>query len=73
MKQFYYLGGDALTLLHIRQITTLHHVATSLKYDSDTLYIIQNHLHKMKKIPENDLERIHSLRKALDPKKDSVN
>ena len=73
MKQFYYLGGDALTLLRIRQIMTLHHAASTLKYDSDTLYMIQDHLHKMKNIPEDDLHRIHELRKALDPKKYSIN
>ena len=70
MKEFYYLGGDALTLLRIRQIMTLHHSASTLKYDSDTLYMIQNHLLKTKDIPETNLERIYELRKALDPKSD---
>ena len=46
-KQFYYMGGEGLHLLHLRQITTLHHVASKLKYDSDTLYMIQNYLCRM--------------------------
>lgn len=66
-KQFYYMGDQGLYLLRIRQLTTLHHVVSSLKYDSDTLYMIQNHLLQMNYNPIS-VNRIITLRKSLDPK-----
>lgn len=66
-KQFYYMGDKGLHLLRIRQLTTLHHAASSFKYDSDTLYMIQNHLLQMKYNPIL-VDRVITLRKSLDPK-----
>ena len=66
-KQFYYLGGNGIQLFRLRQLTTLHHVASKLKYDSDCLYLIHNHLIKMKEPPDS-LERVIEWRKSLDPK-----
>jgi len=66
-KQFYYMGDEGLHLLHLRQITTLHHVASKLKYDSDILYMVQNYLLKIKYVPMS-VDRVIKLRKSLDPK-----
>lgn len=66
-KQFYYMGDEGLHLLRLRQITTLHHVASKLKYDSDTLYMIQNYLLQMKSNTMS-VDRVITLRKSLDPK-----
>lgn len=66
-KQFYYMGDEGLHLLRLRQITTLHHVSSKLKYDSDTLYMIQNYLLQMKSNTMS-VDRVITLRKSLDPK-----
>ena len=66
-KQFYYMAGEGFNLLRLKQITTLHHVASKLKYDSDTLYMIQNYL-LQKEFNPTSIGRIVELRKSLDPK-----
>tara|TARA_A100001015_G_C15002932_1_gene719367 strand:- start:716 stop:967 length:252 start_codon:yes stop_codon:yes gene_type:complete len=65
--KFNYMGDEGLHLLRLRQITTLHHVASKLKYDSDTLYMVQNYLLKIKYVPMS-VDRVIKLRKSLDPK-----
>ena len=70
-KQFYYMGSGGLKLFRLRQLTTLHHAASSLKYDADTLYLIQTHLLQMKNPTSFDaLDRVMELRRSLDPKPD---
>ena len=65
--KFNYMGKEGLHLLRLRQIITLHHVASKLKYDSDILYMIQDYLLQIKSIPMS-IDRVITLRKSLDPK-----
>ena len=67
--RFYYFGGNGLRLFRLRQIATLHHVASTLQYDCDSLYLVQQHLLQMKD-PPTDLEKVMEWRGALDPTSD---
>ena len=71
-KQFYYMGSGGLKLFRLRQLTTLHHAASSLQYDADTLYLIQKHLLQINDLPTSfdSLDRVMELRRSLDPKPD---
>ena len=65
------MGSGGLKLFRLRQLTTLHHAASSLQYDADTLYLIQKHLLQIKDLPTFDsLDRVMELRRSLDPKPD---
>ena len=64
--RFYYFGGNGLHLFRLKQLTTLHHVASSLQYDCDSLYLVQQHLLQMKD-PPTDLNTVMEWRRALDP------
>ena len=63
--RFYYFGGYGLHLFRLRQMTTLHHAASTLQYDCDSLYMVQKHLLQMKD-PPTDLETVLEWRSALD-------
>ena len=66
IHRFYYFGGNGLRLFRLRQMTTLHHAASTLQYDCDSLYMVQKHLLQMKD-PPTDLETVMEWRRALDP------
>ena len=69
MKQFYYMAFSGIHFLRLKQLTTLHHVASKLKYDSDVLYIIQAHLIKMNILPDPyNLRRVIELREIIVPR-----
>ena len=63
--RFNYFGGNGLYLFRLRQMTTLHHVASTLRYDCDSLYLVQQHIQQMKD-PPKDLETVMRWRRALD-------
>ena len=63
-KQFHYMASDGLNILRVKQLLTLHYVASKMKYDSDTLYLVQEYLIKNNVKPKNTLKRVIELRES---------
>jgi len=64
-KVFHYMASDGLNILRVKQLLTLHYIASKMKYDSDTLYLVQQHLVKENVKPEEySLNRVIELRES---------
>ena len=63
-KQFHYMASDGLNILRVKQLLTLHYVASKMKYDSDTLSLVQEYLIKSNVKPKNTLKRVIELRES---------
>ena len=65
-KQFHYMGDEGMKVYRVKQILALHHVSKNIKYDSDTLFIVQNYLLKIKEPSLScDLKRTIQLRESI--------
>ena len=58
------MASDGLNILRAKQLLTLHYVASKMKYDSDTLSLVQEYLIKSNVKPKNTLKRVIELRES---------